>query len=272
MEWEIESMMTLLAVCLCIGVVVGLLAGLFGVGGGVVIVPMLLLAMPWQNTSDANAMRLALGTSLACIMFTSISSFMAHHRRGAVLWSVVWRIVPGIVTGTLLGSAVAAHAPASALKTAFILFLFMVSFQMLLDRKPIPSRKLPGKAGIFGAGGVIGGVSSLVGIGGGALTVPFMLWCNISAREAVGTSAAIGFPIAVSGAAAYLYNGFGVVGLPDWSMGFIYLPALLGIVAASSATAPLGVRLAHSLPAAKLKRGFALLLMVVGIKMLCELF
>lgn len=142
---------------------------------------------------------------------------------------------------------------------------------MFADKRPNPSREFPGRAGMFGAGGVIGVVSSLVGIGGGSLSVPFMIWCNLAVHRAIGTSAAIGFPIAVAGALGYIYNGLNVSGLPEHTLGYVYLPALIGIVGASMLTAPLGVRLAHALPVSKLKRGFAILLLVMGLRMLFKL-
>lgn len=217
-------------------------------------------------------MHLALGTSMASIAFTSVSSFRAHHRRGAVHWGVVRRITLGIFTGTFLGSCVAARLSTPFLKGFFVVFLYYVATQMIIDKKPKASRQLPGNLGMFGAGNVIGAVSSLVGIGGGTLSVPFMTWCNMTLHHAIGTSAAIGFPIAIAGAIGYIYNGFTHQGLPPLSFGFVYLPALLGIVFASVLTAPLGVRLAHSLPVGKLKRVFALLLFVVGTRMLWGLF
>jgi len=254
-----------------VGCVAGVLAGLLGVGGGLVIVPMLDICFTTQHFPQEFIMHLALGTSLASIVFTSISSFWNHHRRGAVRWDVVRRVTPGILAGTFAGSCVASLMSTAFLKIFFIIFLFYVSYQMFSGKKPNPSRNFPGLPGMFGVGGVIGVVSSLVGIGGGSLSVPFMIWCNLAVHQAIGTSAAIGFPIAIAGAAGYIYNGFIVSGLPEHSLGYVYLPALFGIVAASMLTAPLGVRLAHSLPVSKLKRGFAVLLLIMGIRMLFKL-
>ncbi|MFH7325819.1 sulfite exporter TauE/SafE family protein [Desulfurivibrio sp. C05AmB] len=265
-------MLSVILLYLGLGAVAGVLAGLLGIGGGLVIVPMLVFALAWQGVAAEHLMHLALGTSLATIIFTAVSSFMAHHRRGAVRWEVVRRIVPGILVGTLGGTFVAAALSTNFLKGFFVLFLYFVAFQMLTGRKPNPSRELPGPAGMFGAGGTIGIFSSLVGIGGGTLSVPFMVWCNIGLHQAIGTSAAIGFPIAVAGTIGYVVNGLGASDLPAYSLGFIYLPALLAIVAASVFTAPLGVRLAHSLPVDRLKKIFALLLIAVGTRMLWDLF
>lgn len=250
-----------------LGAVAGVLAGMLGIGGGLVIVPMLVFAFSWQHFPDPVVMHLALGTSMASIIFTSVSSFWAHHRRGAVQWFVVRRIVPGILVGTLLGSCLAARMSTGFLKGFFVVFLYYVGAQMLLNRKPKPSRQIPGLSGMFGVGSVIGAFSSLVGIGGGTLSVPFMIWCNYSAHVAIGTSAAIGFPIAIAGTVGYIYNGLHATGLPAYSVGFVYLPALTGLVCASVMTAPMGVLLAHSLPVERLKRVFAIVLFVVATRM-----
>lgn len=250
------------------GAVAGILAGLLGIGGGLVIVPMLVFTLTWQGVPDEYIMHLALATSMASIIFTSVSSFSAHHRRGAVHWLVVRRIALGIVLGTFLGACLASRLSTAYLKGVFVVFLYYMAYQLIADRKPKPSRTLPGWLGMFAVGNGIGVVSALVGIGGGTLSVPFMLWCNLTVHEAIGTSAAIGFPIAIAGTIGYIVNGWQVAGLPDYSWGYVYLPALVGIVAASVLTAPLGVRLAHSLPVDKLKRVFAILLALVGTRML----
>jgi uncharacterized membrane protein YfcA len=261
-------MLTTLLIYGLVGAIVGILAGLFGIGGGLVIVPMLIYAFSLQNIPHELTMHLALGTSLASIIFTSISSFLAHHKRGAVHWDIVRKIVVGILTGTFLGSCVASLMSTNFLKIFFVIFLYFVATQLLLNKKPKPGREIPGNLGMFATGNIIGVFSSLVGIGGGTLSVPFMLWCNINAHHAIGTSAAIGLPIALAGALGYIFNGWNVAGLPAYSLGYVYLPALLGIAAVSILTAPLGVRLAHSLPVDKLKRIFSLLLYVVATKML----
>jgi uncharacterized protein len=265
-------MLEVMLIYLGLGAVAGILAGLLGVGGGLIIVPMVVFTLTWQAVPSQHLMHLALGTSLASIIFTSVSSFWAHHRRGAVHWLVVKRIVLGILLGTFLGSCLASLLSTNLLKGGFVFFLFYMGFQMLTNRKPKPTRTLPGPLGMFGVGNVIGVVSALVGIGGGSLSVPFMVWCNMTVHEAIGTSAAIGFPIAVAGAVGYIVNGLNVADLPPHSLGYVYLPALAGIVAASVLTAPLGARLAHSLPVDRLKRVFAILLFVMGTKMLVGLF
>ena len=253
------------------GAVAGLFAGLFGIGGGVVIVPILVFCLTLQGIPDDFIMHLALGTSMASIAFTAASSFWAHHRRGAVHWTMVRRITPGILTGAFLGSCLASMLSTRVLKVFLIVFLYYVALQMFLNREPKSAHGLPGQAVMFGVGNTIGVISSLVGIGGGTLSVPFMVWCNLTLHHAIGTSAAIGFPIAIAGTVGYLFNGVRVPGLPAYSLGYIYLPALAGIVAASVLTAPLGVRLAHSLPVGKLKRGFALFLVLMGTRLLMSM-
>ncbi|NLZ18076.1 MAG: sulfite exporter TauE/SafE family protein [Desulfobulbaceae bacterium] len=258
----------LIVTYLAVGLIAGVLAGLLGVGGGIVIVPMLVFCFTRQGVQPEVMMHMALGTSLASIIFTSISSFMAHHRRGAVDWDIVRRIVVGILLGTFLGGFVAARLSTGFLKVFFCIFIYIIATQMILNKKPKPTRELPGTGGMFGMGSLIGVVSSFVGIGGGSLSVPFMLFCNVTAHRAVGTSAAIGLPIAVAGALSYLINGIGVPGRPPTSLGYLYIPGLIGIVCASVLTAPLGAKLAHSLPVDKLKRLFAIFLYLVATRML----
>jgi len=260
-------MLTSLLIFLVLGAFAGVLAGLLGVGGGLVIVPMINYTLALQGLTNEHTHHLALGTSLATIMFTSVSSFMTHHRNGAVIWTIVKAITPGILLGTFLGSKVAAHLPTNWLKAFFIVFLLYVGTQMLMNIKPKATREIPGFLGNSAAGGIIGMASSFVGIGGGSLSVPYMTWCNVPMHKAIGTSAAIGFPIAVAGALGFLINGLGVEGRPEYCAGFIYLPALLGIAAASVCTAPIGARLAHRLPIPKLKRFFACLLFVMAAQM-----
>ncbi|MFW5734979.1 MAG: sulfite exporter TauE/SafE family protein [Oceanidesulfovibrio sp.] len=255
-----------------LGAFAGILAGLLGIGGGLVIVPMLTFAFTWQGVPHEHILHLALGTSLTTIIFTAISSFWAHNKRGAVRWDVFWRITPGIILGTFMGAWVASLLPTNVLKAFFGVFLYYVCFQMITGKKPNPSRQIPGKAGMFAVGNGIGVISALVGIGGGTLSVPFLLWCNMVMQTAIGTASAIGLPIALSGSLGFLVNGLGVAGRPDWTIGYIYLPALIGIVSMSMVTAPLGAKLAHTLPVPTLKKVFAVLLFIVGTRMLWSVF
>ena len=264
-------MLTVVLTYVVVGVIAGILAGLLGVGGGLIIVPMLVYCFAGQGVSNEQIMKLALGTSMASIMLTSVSSFMAHNRVGAVRWDIFRGVVLGILLGTFLGSCVASRMPTAFLSAFFVVFLYYVAIQMVLDRKPSASRGLPGKLGMFGVGNIIGVVSSFVGIGGGSLSVPFMIWCNVQAHVAIGTSAAIGFPIAVAGTLGYVFSGWHAAKLPDLSLGYVYLPAFAGIVCASVLTAPFGAKLAHRLPVKRLKQVFAVLLVVMGTHVLFKL-
>lgn len=257
--------MELLAGYLLLGLAAGFVAGLLGVGGGLIIVPALVWLLESQGLTQ-NAMHYALGTSLASILFTSISSLRAHHARGAVEWATVRRITPGILFGTFIGAALAARLSPVPLKIFFVIFLFYAAAQMWWNFKPASHRQLPGFAGMFSAGGVIGAVSSWVGIGGGTLSVPFQLWCNVPLHRAIGTSAAIGLPIAAAGAVGYALNGPESEAMPG-TLGYIHLIALTCIAAGSMATAPLGARAAHALPVGRLKRIFALFLLALAIRM-----
>jgi len=257
---------------LVLGAVAGFFAGLLGVGGGAIMVPVLALMFAAQGFPDQHLMHLALGTSMATIVFTSISSLRAHHQHGAVIWPIVRSIAPGIVVGTLLGAQVAGLIPTRPLAIFFAVFIAYVAVQMILNVKPKPSRQLPGSAGMFGVGAFIGGISALVAIGGGSLSVPFMTWCNVKVHSAIGTSAAIGFPIALAGTVGYLIAGYGATNLPEGAYGFIYLPALAATVVASMLVAPIGAKVAHSLPVATVKKIFAALLILLLAKMLHGLF
>lgn len=265
-------MISVVLLYLAVGAFAGVLAGLLGIGGGLVIVPLLVFSFTLQGIPPEVLMHLALGTSLASIIFTSVASFRAHDKRGAVRWDVFRLITPGIIIGGLLGAEVASRMSSGLLKGIFVCFLYYVGTQMLLGIKPKASRELPGTAGVTGAGGVIGMVSSIVGIGGGTMSVPFLSFCNVPLHVAIGTASAIGFPIALAGTIGYVATGFSDPVTPAYSLGYVYLPALLGIISASWFTAPLGAKLAHSLPVAKLTRIFAVLLLVVATKMLLSLF
>lgn len=260
-------LLTVMGYCL-LGAIAGLLAGMLGVGGGIIIVPMLVIGFGIQGLNPELIMHMALGTSLASIMFTSVSSAYSHHKRQGVDWSIVKFIAPGIILGTYTGAYFSAYISANFLKIFFSIFLFYVSIQMILNFKPKATRHVPGFVGLSFTGLLIGAISSLVGIGGGTLSVPFMVWCNLDMRRAIGTSSAIGLPIAIAGGVGYLLSGLGVENLPEYSMGFVYLPALVGIVAFSIFTAPYGAKLAHTLPIPRIKKFFALLLFAVGVNML----
>jgi uncharacterized membrane protein YfcA len=256
-----------------LGLFSGFAAGMLGVGGGAIMVPVLTMLLAAQEGPHmSEALHMALGTSMAAILFTSISSVRAHHRHEAVLWRIVFQITPGILFGTLIGTLIAAHVPARPLAIFFTLFICFVAVQMILDLKPKASRELPGTLGVFGAGAGIGAISALVGIGGGTMTVPFLSWCNVKVQKAIGTSSAVGFPIACGGTLGYVYNGWHNTALPSGSLGYVFLPALLCLVPFSMLAAPLGARTTHSLPVATLKRIFACVLVALAARMLWKLF
>lgn len=251
-----------------LGTVTGFFAGLLGIGGGLILVSALALMFSAQGFSPDELLHLALGTSMATVLFTSVSSLRAHHAHGAVLWPVVKKLTPGLLLGTLLGTLIASRLPSQPLALFFSCFVVFVAIQMVIDVRPKPSRQLPTTTGMVVTGTAIGSISSLVAIGGGALTVPFLTWCNIKIHHAIGTSAATGFPIALGGSIGYLINGWNHPALPQHSLGFIYLPALIGLVATSTATAPFGARIVHRLPVATIKRYFAGLLILLAGRML----
>ena len=244
-----------------LGLATGFLAGLLGIGGGMLIGPFMTIILSALGVPADLAVKMAIATSMATIMFTSVSSVRAHHKRGAVRWDIVKGLAPGIVLGGMLASAgVFALLKGSYLAIFFAVFVGFSATQMFLDKKPKPSRQMPGTAGQVGAGGVIGFLSGLVGAGGGFISVPFMVAHNIAIINAVATSAALGFPIALANTAGYVISGASVPNLPAHSLGYVWLPALAVIASCSVLTAPLGAKVAHRLPVAKLKKVFALIL------------
>lgn len=253
---------------LVLGACAGVLAGMFGVGGGLIIVPVLVYSFTAHGFDPQILTHLAVGTSLATIVFTSINSVLAHHRKGAVRWPIVAWMTGGILVGAWLGGMTAATIQGPMLQKIIGVFAILVSIQMALDLKPKASQAVPGKAGLSVAGGVIGWASAIFGIGGGSLTVPFLTWRSVPIQQAVATSAACGLPIAVSSAISFMVLGRHEANLPPWSIGFVYLPALAGIALTSMVFARFGARLAHSLPPRVLKRLFALLLFSVGLSFL----
>lgn len=261
-----------LAAYLLLGVAVGIFAGLLGIGGGGIMVPVLTALFAMQGYGGEHLVHLALATSMAAIVITSVASLRAHHKHGAVLWPVVTAISPGIIAGTFSAAFLAAMIPTRPLALFFVVFMAYVSLQMVLNVRPKPNRRLPGSLGLTLIGLLIGAVSALVAIGGGSLTVPFLTWCNVRMQHAIGTSAAIGLPLSLAGTLGYMASGWHANGLPLYSFGFIYLPAVAAIAAVSAFTAPLGARLAHRLPVASLKKLFALLLMLLSAKMLHTVF
>jgi uncharacterized membrane protein YfcA len=241
-------MLTTLALYLTLGAGAGIVAGLFGIGGGLTIVPVLVITFQLQGMSEAVLTHMAVATSLATIVVTSISSIRAHHQRGAVRWELV---KPQLILG---------------------IFVLLVTLQMLLNIKPSAGSKPPSTPELATAGVGIGWVSAIFGIGGGTLMVPYLNWRRVVMQQAVATSAACGLPIALMGALTNIWLGWGEDELPEWSLGYVYLPAFIGIVLASYLTAPIGARWAHSLPQAKLKKIFALFLLAASIYFIINYF
>lgn len=244
-----------------LGTGTGFLAGLLGVGGGMLIVPFLTLLLSQRGVGNDLAVKMAIATAMATILFTSLSSVRAHHQRGAVRWDIVRAMAPGIMAGSLLASAgVFALIKGQALALVFALFVGFAATQMLLARVPKPSRQLPARPAQVAVGGGIGFLSGLVGAGGGFMSVPYMTWCNVPIHNAMATSAALGFPIALANTAGYVVGGWSQAPALAGAAGYLYLPALAVIALASVITAPLGARAAHALNVRQLKRAFALLL------------
>ncbi len=246
------------------GLVTGFLAGLLGIGGGMLMVPFMTLILTYKGFPEAHVVKMAVATSLATICFTSLSSVRAHHQRGAVLWPVVLSLAPGIVLGSLAGAQLAVALPTRVLTVLFAVFVTFSATQMFLNRKPKPARVLPGAPGMLGVGAVIGGLSSMVGAGGAFVSVPFMTWSNVTIHKAVATSAALGFPVALAGTLGYIWAGWSLPQMPPGAVGYLYLPGLLVISMASMLTAPLGARTAHRIDVAPLKKLFACVLYLIA--------
>ncbi len=252
---------------LLIGAFAGVLAGLFGVGGGAIIVPILIFIFTLQGFAAESLVHLAVGTSFATIVITSCSSIVAHHKLGNVNWSIFKSMLPGLALGVIACSVVAAGIEGGHLQLAIASFLMLVSIQMFFGLQSSTGIALPHPAVLAAGGGVIGGASAFFGIGGGSLTVPFLSLCRQPMKKAVATSAACGLPIALFGAATYAVQGYSLDTLPAASTGYIYWPAFVGIALASMPCARLGARLASRLPESTLKKSFALLLFLIAAQM-----
>lgn len=259
---------SLIVTFVLLGALVGFLAGLLGIGGGMTIVPLLTIVFTRQGFPAEHIVHMAVATATATILFTSVASMREHHRHRAIVWPIVAGMAPGIVVGSLAGPQIAGGMSTAALSVFFGVFVAAAATQMMLDRKPKPARELPGKGGLFAAGGGIGLISSMVGAGGAFLSVPFMVACNVNLRNCVATSAALGLPIAVAGTIGFVIAGLRQSGMPPYTIGYVYVPALLAIVVASVIFAPIGARAAHRWPLKKLRRAFAFLLYVLAAYML----
>ena len=264
MEWWI--------LYLLMGLFVGFFAGLLGIGGGLILVTLMVYMFTVQGFPADRLLHLALGTSIASIVFTSISSLRAHHKHGAVRWDILRSAIPGLVLGTLFGTFVADQLKSKYLAIFFVIFVYYSAVQMFANVKPKPTRQLPGNIGMTVVTIIVGIVSSLVGVGGGVMTIPLMSLCNVPMRQTIGTSAALGLPIAIAGTVGFIVTGLGKNHLPPLSVGYVYLPALVGIVIGTFVTVPWGAKAAHTLPVTTLKKIFAVILFILASKMLWSLF
>ncbi|WP_151445534.1 sulfite exporter TauE/SafE family protein [Lacisediminimonas profundi] len=255
------------AYCLA-GAIIGFLAGLLGIGGGMMLVPILAALFTAQQFAPDHVVHLALGTGMASIMFTSAASTRAHARLGAVDFALVWKIAPGMVAGSLASALAAGWIEQRALALAFAVIVYAGATQILLNRKPSPGRTVPGPIPLLCVGFAIGIICGLVSAGGAFLTVPFMLWCGIPIHRAIGTGSMLGIPVAMVGTIGYLVSGWSTPHLPADALGFVSLLALAGVSSGSMLTARLGARVSHRLPVLHLKRIFAFLLYALATKML----
>lgn len=254
---------------LLLGSCTGFMAGFLGIGGATLLVPFTTLILSHRGVDPQLAVKYAIATSMTVILFTSVSSAWAHHRRGAVLWPLVFALAPGIVAGGLLaGAGVFPQLKGNTLSIVFALFVTFSGTQLMLDRKPSPSRQLPDAADSLAAGGVIGFVSGLVGAGGAFISIPFMTWCNVAIHNAVATSAALGFPIALGNTIGYVAGGWGLAHPVPGSLGYVWLPGLVVTACASVLLAPVGARTAHGLDTRSLRRSFAWVLYALAAYML----
>ncbi len=258
MDWA------LLPVLLALGAMIGFLAGLLGIGGGLTLVPLLTILFTAEAFPAAHVVHMAVATSTGTMVFTALSSARAHQRKGAVLWAVVIAMGPGIVLGSLVGPQIASALPGRVFAAVFGAFTWFSAIRMLSANEPKADRELPGRLGLFGVGAGIGVISSLLGAGGGFISIPFLGRHNVKIHSAVATSAALGLPIATAGTLGFILAGLRQPGLPKWSIGYVYLPAMAVIVVASMLVAPIGASVAHRWPAVKLRRAFAALLFTLG--------
>ncbi len=253
---------------LLIGAIAGTLAGMLGVGGGIIVIPLLAWLFKIQGMPNVLIMHMAAGTSLAVMVFTSFSSLYGHTKRGIKVWNIYRRLAPGIIFGTVLGALLGHFLHSNILEILFGIFIFIVGFRMLFDFKIKAGRSLPGQWGALGMGLLIGGKSGLLGLGGGTITIPFLTYCNVPVRETIAISAACSFTIAVIATISYIFTGQHALALPPWSLGYIYLPAFLGVLLMAPLCAQLGAYLSHKLPIQILTRILGGVLLLIAIKML----
>jgi uncharacterized membrane protein YfcA len=250
-----------------IGLLSGYFAGFLGIGGGFIVVPALTFLFLKDPETAPWAIHMAVATSLTVMLVTSLSSLLAHHRKGAIHWPLVRSMAAGLAGGAILGAAIADFLQGEVLVRIFGLFAILAGFQLIISRHTEGGKALPVQPSASVAGGVIGSISALIGIGGGAMTVPWLLWHGVHPKNAVATSAACGYPIAIAGSLSFLVLGQGG-DLPDAALGYVYLPAFAVIALLGALAAPLGAATIHRLPPAAVQRFLGLFLALVGAHML----
>ncbi|XPV69543.1 MAG: sulfite exporter TauE/SafE family protein [Halarcobacter sp.] len=256
---------------LLLGSFVGVVSGLFGIGGGGIIVPILTTIFLSHGIDERNVVHMALGTSMAIIIITSISSIRAQQKKKAIVWNIVKMMVPGILIGTFLATFIASKLDSFYLSIIFSIFMFFTSINMFIGKKPKAESKVFSNKTHFFSGGLIGGLSSLVSIGGGILSVPYLLVQNVDIKKAIATSSAIGFPIALSGTLGYIVNGWSNTSIDTLTIGYVNLAAFACVAVASFTTAPIGVMLVHKINVNIMKKLFSVLPFILSIKMIYSL-
>jgi uncharacterized protein len=261
-------------ILISLGLFVGIASGLLGIGGGGILVPAFTTLFLHFHLPKENVVHLALGTSMACILFTSFSSMLAHQRNNNVIWQLVKVMAPYIILGTFLSTFLASHLSSKVLSIIFAAFMSFIAYKMALPAKISVSTHQAKNVELRLVSMVIGAISALVSIGGGAVTVPYLTWRNIDVKKAIGTSAALGLPISIAGTIGYLINGLSsqIHSSLQLTYGFIYLPALIFVAIPSFIVAPFGAKLTQTLPTNRIKKLFACLLITLSIKMLISIF
>ncbi len=258
---------SIIAVLIAIGAVVGVTAGLLGVGGGAIMVPAFTALFMAKGVPDTQVVHLALGTSMASIIVTSFSSLRSHHAKKGVIWPVVRSMAPGVLVGAFAGALITSWFETLFLAGFFSLFMLYVALQMFRGLPPGVDKNLSGTPARLAVGAGIGAISALVSIGGGSLTVPYLVRHGFDIKKAIGTSAAVGLPIALAGTLGYIISGWDNTDMAKLTLGFVYLPAVLCVSLVSFFTAPIGVGFAYSLPVGMLKKIFGVLVFSVSVKM-----
>ena len=262
-----EIWLVVFSICLVLGAVIGFMAGLLGIGGGLIAVPALLHILPSVGIPAEHLPHVAIATSLAAIILTSLSSARAHNKRENIPWELFRSMLPGFVLGAICSGFISELIEASFLQQIFAVFVILMAIQMAFPFRPNSNRSMPSTVSLFFAAVIIAIIAGLMGIGGGVLLIPFLTWCGLQMRYAIGFSSATGLLIALFGSIGYTLAGWNVATLPEGTIGFIYLPALVGIATTSILIAPLGAKAATNWPTAKLKKIFAVFLAFVGLKL-----